>query len=89
MTQADCQPPSRNVRISLEAIRKAALQIRRAPRDYGFSTANLSSRLIEEGKFFEYRMTIRCRDQYATEKLSQRLRGLPEVTEFRITPVGD
>src|SRR5689334_3584534 len=57
--------------------------------DYGFSIANLSSRLVDDGKFFEYRMTIRCRDQYATEKLSQHLRGLPEVTEFRITPVGD
>ena len=30
--KADCQPPSRNVRISFEAIRKAALRIRRAPR---------------------------------------------------------
>jgi putative Mg2+ transporter-C (MgtC) family protein len=64
-------------------------ELRKLFGDYGFSIANLSSRLIDEGKFFEYRMTIRCRNQYATEKLSQHLRDLPEVTEFRITPVGD
>jgi putative Mg2+ transporter-C (MgtC) family protein len=55
---------------------------------YGFSVANLSSRLTDDGKFFEYRMTIRCRDNRATEKLSQHLRGLQKVIEFRITPVG-
>ncbi len=57
--------------------------------EYGFSIANLSSRLTDQGKLFEYRMTIRCGDQYATEKLSQHLRGIPEVKEFRITPTGD
>ena len=53
------------------------------------SVANVSSRLSDEGKYFEYRMTIRCRDNRATEKLSQHLRGVPEVIEFRITPVGE
>ncbi len=56
---------------------------------YGFSVANLSSRLTDDGKFFEFRMTIRSRDSRATEKLAQHLRGLPEVIEFRITPAGD
>ncbi|MDQ2953409.1 MAG: MgtC/SapB family protein [Pseudomonadota bacterium] len=56
---------------------------------HGFSVANLSSRLTDEGKFFEYRMTIRSRDHRATEQLSQHLRSRPEVIEFRITPIGE
>jgi len=56
---------------------------------HGFSVANLSSRLTDEGKFFEYRMTIRSRDRRATEQLSQHLRSRPEVIEFRITPIGE
>lgn len=56
---------------------------------HGFSLANLSSRLSEGGKLFEYRMTIRSRDQHAVEALSKHLRDLPQVKEFRITPVGD
>jgi putative Mg2+ transporter-C (MgtC) family protein len=56
---------------------------------HGFSFSNLSSRLAEGGKLFEYRMTLRSRDPQAMEALSQKLRSLPEVVEFRITPVGD
>ena len=57
--------------------------------DHGFTIANLSSRLSEEGRQFEYRMTIKSRDRNAAEKLSMHLRGLPEVVEFRIAPTGD
>ena len=56
---------------------------------HGFSVANLSSRLTDEGKFFEYRMTIRSRNHRATEQLSEHLRSRPEVIEFRITPIGE
>ena len=42
-------------------------ELRKLIGDYGFSIANLSSRLIDEGKFFEYRTTIRCRNQYERE----------------------
>jgi putative Mg2+ transporter-C (MgtC) family protein len=57
--------------------------------EHGFSIANVSSRLTEGGKLFEYRMTIKSRDRKAAEALSQHLRGLPEVVEFRIAPTGD
>jgi putative Mg2+ transporter-C (MgtC) family protein len=57
--------------------------------DHGFSIANLSSRLTEAGQHFEYRMTIKSRDRGAAETLSQHLRRLPEVIEFRIAPTGD
>ena len=58
-------------------------------RDHGFTIANLSSRLTEGGQLFEYRMTIKSRNRNNAETLSQHLRGLPEVLEFRIAPTGD
>jgi len=57
--------------------------------EHGFSVANLSHRLTEEGAVFEYRMVIRSRDRRSAERLSQHLRGRPEVKEFRISPMGD
>jgi putative Mg2+ transporter-C (MgtC) family protein len=57
--------------------------------DHGFSIANLSSRLSEGGQQFEYRMTIKSQDRSNAERLSEHLRNLPEVIEFRITPTGD
>lgn len=56
---------------------------------YGFSIANLHSRLIDEGRCFEYRMVIRSRDRTGASALSQHLLRLPEVIEFRISPTGD
>jgi putative Mg2+ transporter-C (MgtC) family protein len=56
---------------------------------HGFSVANLSSRLIDDGRIFEYRMVIRSRDKSSAQTLSQHLLKLPEVIEFRISPTGD
>jgi len=56
---------------------------------HGFSIANLSHRLDENGKTFEYRMVIRSRDPRKAESLSEELRKLPQVIEFRIAPTGD
>ena len=56
---------------------------------HGFSIANVSSRLIEGGQVFEYRMTIKSRDRAGAEALSRYLRDRPEVLEFRIAPTGD
>jgi putative Mg2+ transporter-C (MgtC) family protein len=56
---------------------------------HGFSIANLSHRLTDDGKIFEYRMVIRSRERRNAEKLSQHLRNLPDVKEFRIAPIGD
>ena len=57
--------------------------------DHGFTIANLSHRLTEMGKIFEYRMVIRTRDREAAEQLSQHLCTLPGIIEFRIAPTGD
>jgi putative Mg2+ transporter-C (MgtC) family protein len=56
---------------------------------HGFSIANLSTRLDDDGRMLEYRMVIRSRDRKAAEALARELRGMPEVTEFRISPTGD
>jgi putative Mg2+ transporter-C (MgtC) family protein len=56
---------------------------------YGFSVANLSSRLVNEGKYFEYRMVIRSRERDNAQALARHLLKLPEVIEFRISPTGD
>jgi putative Mg2+ transporter-C (MgtC) family protein len=56
---------------------------------YGFSIANLSSRLTDSGELFEYRMVLKSRDPKSAEALSRHLRGLPQVIEFRISPTGD
>jgi putative Mg2+ transporter-C (MgtC) family protein len=64
-------------------------ELRKLVGGYGFSIANLSTRLIEDGQFFEYRMVIRSRDKSSAQALSQHLLGLPEVIEFRISPTGD
>ena len=56
---------------------------------HGFSIANLSSRVTDGGDVFEYRMTLRSRDPQKAEALSQQLRTMPKVVEFRIAPTGD
>ena len=63
--------------------------LRRLIGSHGFSIANLSYRLDENGKTFEYRMVIRSRDRRNAEALSCALRKLPQVIEFRIAPTGD
>jgi putative Mg2+ transporter-C (MgtC) family protein len=64
-------------------------ELRKLVGGHGFSVANLSTRLIEDGQFFEYRMVIRSRDKSSAQALSLHLLGLPEVIEFRISPTGD
>ena len=63
--------------------------VRKLIRGHGFTVANLSSRLTEGGQQFEYRMTIKSRDRGNADRLSSRLRDLPNVVEFRISPMGD
>jgi putative Mg2+ transporter-C (MgtC) family protein len=77
---------------SLKFDRNAVLgegDLRKLIGGYGFSIANLSSRLLEGGKLFEYRMVIRGNDRKQAEALSEHLRSLPDVLEFRISPTGD
>jgi putative Mg2+ transporter-C (MgtC) family protein len=56
---------------------------------HGFSVANLSYALKEEGKFFEYTMVIRTGKLDDTRRLAEALTVSDKVLEFRITPAGD
>ena len=56
---------------------------------HGFTIANIHSRLIEDGRLFEYRMIIRTRERTGAQALSKHMLELPEVVEFRISPTGD
>lgn len=57
--------------------------------EHGFSVANLSYRVVDDGSFFEYRMVIRTADPTASARLAESLRGIANVREFRISPTGD
>jgi putative Mg2+ transporter-C (MgtC) family protein len=63
--------------------------VRALMKTHGFSIANLSQRLTSDGDCFEYRMVLRSRDRKSADSLSRKLREMPEVVEFRITPTGD
>jgi putative Mg2+ transporter-C (MgtC) family protein len=53
------------------------------------SSSGVSYRLDDDGRRVEYRMTIRSYDRRQFDRLSERLRGLPQVLAFKITPTGD
>jgi putative Mg2+ transporter-C (MgtC) family protein len=73
-------------------LRKAAMpepEVRALLARHGFSINNLSYRLTDEGRYFEYRMVIRTRDARNGERLAATLAALDAVVEFRIAPTGD
>src|SRR4029453_361390 len=56
---------------------------------HGFTIEHLSYRVAEDGKVFEYCMTLRTRDPKTMSALAQHLLALPEVIEFQISPAKD
>jgi putative Mg2+ transporter-C (MgtC) family protein len=64
-------------------------ELRRLLAARGFSVANLNYRLIDGGVRFEYRMTLRTRDPRNAGALSEELKQIDSVSEFRISPAGD
>ena len=54
-----------------------------------FSVANLSYRLEQEGKYFEYQMTVRSQNTDNYRKLAETLTAMEQVLEFEIIPTGD
>lgn len=64
-------------------------ELRQLIGSHGFSIANLSYRLAENGAIFEYKMVIRSRDRRNAERLARHLKSMPEIAEFRIAPTGD
>jgi putative Mg2+ transporter-C (MgtC) family protein len=62
--------------------------LRRILGEHGFTVSGLSYRLIDEGRMFEYRMTIRTSDPRNYARLAESLRKLGFVREFHISPEG-
>jgi putative Mg2+ transporter-C (MgtC) family protein len=56
---------------------------------FGFSIANMSYRMVNDGRSFEYRMVIRTENPANTAKLAETLCQVNGVSEFRISPTGD
>ena len=56
---------------------------------HNFTVANLSYLLGDEGKFFEYQMTIRTQDKDNYRVLAETLTAMDKVLEFHIYPTGD
>ena len=78
--------------LAIKFVREAAMPedaLRMLVGEHGFTIANLSHWLTESGKAFEYRMVIRGYDRGNVDRLSQHLRTVPGITEFRIAPMGD
>jgi len=63
--------------------------VRRLITGEGFSIANMSYRLADDGRVYEYRMTIQTIDPDNVKRLAERLRARADVLEFRISPTGD
>lgn len=55
----------------------------------GFTVANMSHRLSDDGLHFEYRMVIRTTNPQNLSELALALRELKAVRAFRISPTGD
>ncbi|WP_019142953.1 MgtC/SapB family protein [Noviherbaspirillum massiliense] len=56
---------------------------------YGFTVANMSYRLTDDGLSFEYRMVLQTSDVKNTSRLAADLRGMKQVRCFQISPTGD
>ena len=57
-------------------------------KEAGFSIANMTFALTDDGQSFEYHMGIKTLNPGNLHMLSERLKGESSVVEFRITPVG-
>jgi putative Mg2+ transporter-C (MgtC) family protein len=57
--------------------------------EHGFTIANMSYRLTDDGAHFEYRMVLRTTEIKNTAKLADDLRALPQVKAFQLSPTGD
>lgn len=63
--------------------------IRQLLKEHGFTVANMSYRVSDDGTFFEYRMTIRTSSMRNLSTLAESLRQLDRVRAFRLSPTGD
>jgi len=56
---------------------------------HGFTVANMSYRITDDGACFEYRMVLQTADERNAAVLADYLRNLAQVRSFQISPTGD
>ena len=64
-------------------------EVREFLHEHGFSIANMSYRITDDGLSFEYKMVIRTISAGNTAKLVDALRSEPRIRTFRVSPTGD
>ena len=64
-------------------------EIRRMLEKHGFTIANISYRVSDDGADFEYRMVIRTSTSDKFSMLARYLRAQQRIKTFRISPTGD
>lgn len=64
-------------------------QVRAILARHGFTVANMSYRVTDDGACFEYRMILQTSDERNTSILADYLRNLTQVRTFQISPTGD
>ena len=57
--------------------------------EHGFTVYNLNYRLVADGAQFEYRSVLRAVGTDGVRALSDALKSLPAVIEYRIAPASD
>lgn len=57
--------------------------------NHNISGSNLSYQLDENGRYFQYRMTIRSKKAKNFQNLTESLIKMEKIDEFKIIPVGD
>jgi putative Mg2+ transporter-C (MgtC) family protein len=64
-------------------------EVRQLAAEYGFSVANLSYRLSDDGACYSYSMVLQTSDPHNSAELANSLRSMPLVRGFQISPTGD
>ncbi len=64
-------------------------EVRALIASYQFTIAHMSYRVTGDGSEFEYRMILRTSDSNNASRLAEKLRTLPRVRTFRMSPTGD
>jgi putative Mg2+ transporter-C (MgtC) family protein len=65
------------------------VEIRGLLHSYGFTIANMSYRVADDGVSFEYRMVIQTGDLGNTARLAEYLRSWKRLRSFQLSPTGD
>ncbi len=64
-------------------------EVRKILTEHGFTVANMSYRITDDGRCFEYRMILQTADERNTSILASSLRNMKQVRTFQISPTGD